>query len=159
MPKINHGKRFEEDIKNSVPDNWFCYRLKDSSGSWSNNDKSRFTPSNMCDFIIFTGRMLYSIECKSFLGKSMPYGNLNDKKGSKLDQLERAALKENCRSLFILNFRSLEKTFYIDAMFVGSRLRSGERKSLSLEEAEIYGALIPQKLKKVRYTYQLEGIL
>ena len=51
----NEGKRFEQDFIGSVPAEWFKYRLNDSSASWSNNENSRFTPSNICDFIVYNG--------------------------------------------------------------------------------------------------------
>ena len=47
---MNEGKKFEEDFKKSMDKyNIWNYRLRDSSGSWSNNKGSRFTPKNICD--------------------------------------------------------------------------------------------------------------
>lgn len=157
----NEGKKFEEDIQNSIPENWWCYRLKDSSGSWSKTDKSRFTPKNMCDFIIFNTEKGYNygIECKSFKGKSMPYGNLNDVKGKKLDALCDMSSKKNCCGGFILNFRDLNETYWIEAVVLNAIKENSDRKSLSLGEVELYGKYIPQKLKRVRYSYDFTRIL
>ena len=45
---MNEGKKFEEDFKKSMDKyNIWNYRLRDSSGSWSNNKGSRFTPKNI----------------------------------------------------------------------------------------------------------------
>ena len=168
----NPGKRFEEDIQKSVPEHWFCYRLKDSSGSWSNDkSKSRFTPTNMSDFIVFNTdeNLLFGLECKSFLGKSMSYNNLNDKKGNKLDQLCSMSKKKNCWGGFILNFRNINAytknsrvvsaTYWVEATVLYYLKKHSGRKSISLTEVGANGLRIPQELKRVRYNYKLDGVL
>ena len=161
MPK-NQGKKFEEDIQKSVPDHWFCYRLKDSSGSWSKDEsKSRFTPKNMADFFIFNTeeKLLYAVECKSFLGKSMSWKNMNDKNDKKLIKMCAMGKKQNCLGLYIFNFRDLNETYVINANVLKTIKDNSDRKSLSLKEVRLRGVLIRQKLKRVRYSYKLEGRL
>lgn len=152
------GKKFEEDFMKSVPDEWFCYRLKDSSGSWSKTDASRFTPKNICDFFVFTGDKLYGIECKSFKGKSMPYSNIS--------KIQKDGLSEMCFyapgnavGCFILNFRDINETYFLDASSLLNIKAMSNRKSISLKECKKYGTQIPQTLKRVRYTYDLKGVL
>ena len=63
---MNEGKKFEEDFKKSMDKyNIWNYRLRDSSGSWSNNKGSRFTPKNICDYIAYNNGKLYLLELKS----------------------------------------------------------------------------------------------
>jgi len=154
MKKIKHGKRFEEDIKKSIPNHWFNYRLRDSSGSWSNTDTSRFTPSNICDFFIFTGKILFGVELKSFQGKSLSYNSIRE---NQLEGLTKMSFEDpnNAQGVFILNFRDLSETYFVFAHRIKQRKDSGERKSLSLEEVRAFGLKIPQTLKRVRYKYDL----
>ena len=157
----NEGKKFEEDFMKSCPEEWFIERLKDSSGSWSKDEsKSRFTPKNMGDLFLFnTDKLiLYCVECKSFKGKSMSYKNLNDKKDKKINKLIEMSFKRNCCGGYALNFRDLNKTYWIDAYVLKRLKEESERKSISFEQARNHGELIPQKLKRVRYKYDLKGV-
>ncbi len=152
MAKKNEGKRFEEDFKNSIPEEWFSYRLRDSSGSWSNTDVSRFTPTNICDFFIFTGRDLFGVECKSFKGKSIPYANIKD---NQLNGLTKISEYYNAEGLFIFNFRDLAETYVVNAEKITKQKELGLRKSLSLAEIRELGHQMPQTLKRIRYKYDL----
>lgn len=153
----NPGKKFEEDIQKSVPDEWFWYRLKDSSGSWSKTEKSRFTPKNICDFFIFTGHSLYGVECKSFKGKSMPYSNINK---NQMDGLSDMCfyVPKNAVGCFILNFRDIGETYFFSALDLLNIKAYSNRKSISIADCKKYGALIPQTLKRTRYKYDLKGV-
>ncbi len=150
----NEGKKFEEDFAKSIPKEWYYYRLKDSAGSWANTSLSRFTPKNSCDFFLFTGSTLYGIECKSFKGKSMPHSNI---KNNQLIGLLEMSINDplNAQGYFVLNFRDLEETYAIGAFIVNDMIEQDRRKSISIEEARVNGILIPQKLKRVRYSYDL----
>lgn len=156
------GKKFEEDFEKSIPKDWFYYRLKDCPNAWpgkEGNDKRniRFTPKNMCDFLVFTGRNNYGVECKSFLGKSMPYGNIKD---HQLEGLLEMSITGplNSQGIFILNFRDLNETYAINAFMVNALIEQGHRKSISIDEARTVGVLVPQKLKRVRYSYDLTAL-
>lgn len=153
----NEGKKFEEDFEKSCPGGWQIIRLKDSSASWSNTGVSRFTPKNMCDFILFTGRTLYVLELKSFLGKSMNYKLLNDDREQKLGKmvLFHQNVPANSEAYYILNFREINETYAIKAPVVMRLKHAMERKSISLDQAKVHGILIKQELKRVRYRYDL----
>lgn len=77
------GKQFEKDFKDSIPDRCDVTRLIDAGG-WSRGSDLRFTPKNPCDMIIFSHTsaniMMYKLELKSTLGKSLPFGNIKAKK-------------------------------------------------------------------------------
>ena len=68
---MNAGKQFEKDYKASVLDDQFFLRLKDAGG-WSKSVDLRFTHSQLCDCLLFTGETLYLLELKSHAGKSIP---------------------------------------------------------------------------------------
>lgn len=151
----NEGKRFEEDISKSVPNDWFCYRLKDSSGSWSNNDKSRFTPKNSCDYFIFNSS-LYAVECKSVQGKSIPYSNFRDKQ---IEDLVNFCNYEYVYGVFFINFRKVNETYMIYATVLKLIMDNSDRKSISIDQCREHGRLIPQQLKRTRYRYDLSVLI
>lgn len=69
MP-LNLGKQFEqvfkEDWKRSFP-NSFLYRLPDQQSRYHGASQ------NPCDFIGFSGGILYLLECKTHKGASIPF--------------------------------------------------------------------------------------
>ena len=161
MPKkIDHGKRFEEDFKKSVPDHWYYRRFKDSAGAWAGGEKTRFTASNECDCLIFntdTG-ILFGLELKSFKGKSMPYKNMNDPKGKKLEKMIDINNKNRCVSGYVLNFRDLGETYFVNTCNIVLLIERRDRKSFAYSDIVFLGLRIPQALKKVRYKYDIERI-
>ena len=149
---MNTGKKFEEDIKNSIDSTAFLYRLRDSGGSWQGGNKSRFTPSNICDFILFKSPRMYLLELKSHKGKSIPYTAI--KQLDKLLEVSNRKL-ENLGVYLLLNFADLEETYLIEVESVASIRDSKSRKSLSIEDVREYGYKVDQVKKKVRYRYKL----
>ena len=149
---MNTGKIFEEDIKKSIDDTAFLYRLRDSGGSWQGGEKSRFTPSNICDFILFKSPRMYLLELKSHKGKSIPYTAI--KQLDKLLEVSNRKL-ENLGVYLLLNFADLEETYLIEVESVASIRDSKTRKSLSIEDVREYGYKVDQVKKKVRYRYKL----
>lgn len=152
----NEGKKFEEDIKKSFPAHWFSYRLRDSSGSWSNSGVSRFTPTNICDFFVFTGEKLIGIECKSFKGKSCPFNNIKENQVNGLYEINKF---KNSHGVFFLNFRDLSETYILSAIKIKELILLESRKSISLEQARQFGILIPQIIKRTRYTYYFDNLI
>ena len=147
---MNEGKKFEQDFINSVPETWFKYRLNDSGGSWQGGDKARFTPSNICDFIVYNSK-LWLLELKSHKGKSIPFSCIRPKQVEGL--LE--AYKRGTKAGYIINFRDIEETYYISSFYVSHAIETYDRKSISLGYIKQYGILIPQEKKRTRYSYDL----
>lgn len=151
---MNAGKRFEEDFKKSVPGDYFIYRLRDSAGAWQGGEQTRFTPSNLCDFILYKNT-LYLLELKSIQGASIPLDNLN--KGH-LKKMEKEAEKIGVKSGVVINFRDKEETYYLSAKKTRDFIRSADRKSIPIEYARVNGTLIAQTLKRTRYSYDVKGV-
>ena len=158
----NRGKAFEKDFVSSFRKDIFTYRLKDSSSSWGNdknNVKSRFTPKNICDFIVYSysnqGR-LFLLELKSIQGKSCPFKNL------KLHQIESLYIeskKTGVEAYFIFNFRSYNnKTFAVTADKIYNFYNNSNSKSFSLEWCRDNGVFINSQLKRTRYKYDTSFI-
>jgi recombination protein U len=143
---MNAGKQFEKDFKASVLDDQFFLRLNDAGG-WSKSSDLRFTPSQLCDCLLFTRGMLYLLELKSHTGKSIPE--------SCLKQTDALATVDYADTFpaFVCNFRDYSETYIIYAYFVQQELTV--RKSLSLETCRELGTLIPQKKLRVHWRYDL----
>lgn len=148
---INPGKAFEQDFIKSVPEDWFKYRLNDSGGSWQGGDKARFTPSNICDFIVYNGK-LWLLELKSHKGKSIPISCIRTKQVEGL--LE--AYKKGTMAGYIFNFRDVNETYFLSANSLNAFLKTETRKSIPISNLRQYGTLIPQVKKRTRYGYILE---
>ena len=152
IKKINYGKQFEEDFIKSLPDYIFRLRLKDAGG-WSNAENTRFTVSNPCDFIIQNRQLnLYMAELKTHKGKSIPYSAM--KQLDKMIEYQNKYEYINC--IFIINFRDLNKTFIINVLRLDLIRSDTDRKSFAYDDIKEWGVLIPQKLKRIRYKYDLE---
>lgn len=154
MPK-GPGKMFEEDFISSVPKRCDVTRLKDAGG-WSDATNMRFTSKNPCDFIIWSKqtRRMYKFELKSVQGKSMPFANI---KQHQLDSLCESRNK-GVFALFVVNFRAVNETYLIKPEMIEACIENGVRKSLSLAEAQAGGFFVKQKLKRIRYRYDLEWL-
>jgi recombination protein U len=151
------GKRFEADIKASVPENTLFYRFKDSPNFGGSNagEFSRFTPSNVCDCFIFKAPYLYLLELKTTQGKTY---SLNDRAFKQLDRFKKLGDFENTVKAFIINFRELEKTYFITTYQLESFLMRTGKKSIKAVECDEIGILISQKKLRTNYRYEIEDI-
>ena len=157
----NEGKNFENCFNKSIPKGYFCYRLRDAGG-WSNAENTRFTPSNMCDFIMYAKGKIYLLELKSVKGKSLPYSNIGkmeDRNIKKTNVLAQEGEKNGVISGYLINFREVNKTYFISALQLRHKIQLEEKKSINLQECEEIGVLIEQTLKRVNYVYNVEKFI
>lgn len=154
MAKKNEGKRFEEDFKNSVPADVFCYRIKDSSNFQQ-------TTKNMCDFILFKSPYLWLLELKSTKANQI---STDEKiiKQHQIDSLYEAQIKHTfIKSGFILNYRGRElktktvppETYFIPIEYM--REAYYKKKSIHKDLAREIGIEIPYRKKITRYEYDI----
>ncbi len=148
---MNEGKKFEEDFYKSVPSEWYVYRLRDAGG-WGKAEETRFTPSNICDFILFDGLSLYLLELKSYAGKSIPFSAFNRKH---LAGLVKAEEKFRVRSRIVANFRDISETYSISATTLEDYISNSGRKSAPISLFRESGVLLPQKKRISRFRYYL----
>lgn len=163
---MQEGKKFEQDIKNSF-DNKGLYilRLKDSSGSYSNNEKSRFTSTNPCDSIsynIYNKNMLY-LECKSTNSASLPFINI---KKHQIDEMKKASDEFSyIDAYFLINFRKNEETYAVNVDYIHSfyysinEFNKENRKSIPRKFCQKYGIILESTKKKTRYSYNIEKFM
>ncbi len=144
---MNTGKIFEQDFQKSLrKDRMFYLRLIDAGG-WSNASNTRFTPRNLCDMVIHYSGCTFLAELKSNQGKSI----------SNLKQLEKMCQIdfEDVYPVFILNFRSLEETYILEAYQVAACLE--HRKSVDVGFCRKHGTLIECKKIRTRCLYDVKN--
>ena len=153
---MNEGKKFEEDFKKSMDKyNIWNYRLRDSSGSWSNNKGSRFTPKNICDYIAYNNGGLYLLELKSHKGSSLPFAAISDYQLKGLSSIYYSGIK----AYFIINMRDKGKAYAIEALKIKTYTETSGRKSIPISFMDDEGIEIKGVKKRTRYEYDVEELL
>lgn len=153
---MNQGKIFEQDFKDSVPEDVFYYRLNDGTANYSRTENVRFQNPNLCDCIIFHKGHLFLLELKSVAKNSMPLTNIRD---NQLAGLSMASAQDGVVAGFIVNYRHVAETYFLSANTVYEFINIEDRKSIPLSYAQSHGIKIEQKIKKVHYKYDVESFL
>jgi recombination protein U len=152
---MNQGKQFEKDFIESVPDNVYHYRFKDGTAAWGEGENTRFQAQNICDFLLFDGRLLL-LELKSHQGKSIPFSCIRE---NQLTELSKACEYPGTIPGLIFNFRDIEKTYFVHIRHAYYYYYHAERKSFPLEWVQQFGVEIKGELKKVHYRYYVKEFL
>lgn len=161
----NIGKIFEQNWKNSVPDNVLYYRPPDSAQSFGTNQNLRFSSKSPCDCFMFTGDFLYALELKSVGTKSMSFEREKSDKGiihkHQIDNLQKFSTYKNVVSGFIFDFRMSDKTyFYTIGNFI-SMISNLDKKSFN--ENDLFKWCTPLEIKKrklkINYRYDIEDFI
>ena len=153
---MNEGKKFEEDFKKSMDkNNIWNYRLRDSSGSWINNKRSRFTPKNICDYIAYNNGGLYLLELKSHKGSSLPFAAISDYQLKGLSSIDYLGIK----AYFIINMRDKEKTYAIEALKIKTYIETSGRKSIPISFMDNEGIEIKGIKRRTRFEYDVRELL
>ena len=155
----NEGKKFEDDIKLSVPDNCWIYRLRDNASSFANGTNTRFTSSNICDYILLddTTKTLFLVECKSTNGTSIPLNMIRD---NQIEGLKNAS-KHNLVAGLLVNFRNEKNdTFFIKIDRYLNMMKSLNKKSFNIHDIEEINAIrIESEKKRTRYRYNIKKMI
>ena len=155
----NAGKLFEKDFKESVPDTCWIYRLRDNASSFANGDNTRFTSSNICDFILFddNSKNLFLLECKSTKSTSIPLTMLRENQIKGLLD----ANKHNLIAGLLLNFRNENNdTFFISIDRFIEMINKLGKKSLNVKDLENNNAVkIDNHKKRTRYKYDIYKLM
>lgn len=157
--KADEGKRFEQDIKKSIPPEFFVERYKDDTAGFKG-------VANPADFRLYNYPYTFLWELKSHKGKSIPLSKIRN---SQLKEMRKAEPYWGVFCGFLLNYRDLEETYYIAFRDLVNKYYilndEGEyepkpdgRKSIPVEWCREYGVRIPQTIKRVRYTYGLDKL-
>ena len=158
--KKDAGKLFEEDIKASIPTDFFVERYKDDTAGFKG-------VANPADFRLYKNPLTFLIECKSHKGKSLPLAKIRN---SQLKGMGKAANYNGVVCGFFINFRDLEETYYVSFWFLERdfyiktpkgdyEVKPDGRKSVPVEWCREFGVRIPQRKKVVRYSYDFSSWL
>ena len=164
------GKKFENDFKQSFPEEGYIYRLRDSGstyGGMKDGNNLRFSITNMCDFLGFYKGHLCFFELKSTKLQSLPKANI---KPHQLDEMLDADKKDGVYSYIVVNFReihikkgrkiidSIAKTYLLPVTIVKSIFDTGV-KSLSADWCQDNGIELKSEKKRTRYKYDIRSFL
>ena len=160
---MNDGKRFEHNIKKSIPDNIFSLRIQDQKFENTSLENIRFTQKNPYDLIVFY-RNLFLIELKSTKHPSLSI-QTNKKESGKMikrhqiDALSKASKYINVVPGFLINFRFAENLiFFLHICKFIKIINMTDKKSINYKEVSTAGIHIPSYKKKVNYQYDLEHL-
>ena len=159
MAKINNGKRFENNFKNSVPTNVFCYRFKDGTANFSGarNINVRFQAKNICDFMLFNGKKLFLLELKSHKGKSLP---LSCVRPNQLSELYKASSYQNVISGIMIHFSDLDEIYFIEInKYIEYIKNNQEKKSIPILYLKENGIFIECEKKEINIRLNLDKFI
>jgi len=139
------GKIFEEEIKASIPPDFYVERYKDDTAGF-------YGVSNPADYRLYKYPYTILLELKTHKGKSIPLDKIRD---NQIKGMYKAVQYTGIYAGFLINFRDLEETYYITVQDMVAFINSTERKSIPVEWCRENGIRLEQKKKKVRYTYNL----
>ena len=140
------GKIFEEDIKASIPPDFYTERYKDDTAGFKG-------VANPADYRLYKYPYTFLLELKTHKGRSLPLAKIRE------NQIKGMAKADGHRGIyagFIINFRELEETYYIPVMDIITFINSKERKSIPVEWCRDYGIRIEQKKKRTHSNIQLK---
>lgn len=151
---MKNGKRFEANIKASATKfNIVCIRLKDSASSFSKEESLRFTPSNMCDFILFDGNKLLCAELKNHKGKSIPFSCIRK---NQIDDLTYNSTFKNTMCGLMVRFDDEDECYFLNIIDYNSFVKQETRKSIPIEYFKEKGISVFIEKKKVNYIYRID---
>lgn len=155
----NVGKIFEQDFKASVPDTCWLYRLRDNASSFSGGNNTRFTSSNISDYIMLDDKTktLFLLECKTAGKNSMPFSMIRQ---NQIDGLLEAS-KHNLVAGLLLNFRNDHNdTFFVHIDRFVDMMNSIGKKSFNIKDLEEIEAIrIDSEKKRTRYRYNISDLI
>lgn len=164
----NVGKRFEADFKKSVPPYALLYRLPDSAQAFGGNNNLRFSKKNPFDFLMWDSKkhILYALELKTVAGKSISFERKKEEKGEiHFHQIEGLNKWNNYDGIvcgFIIEFRKIEKTVFINIEDFNKLISVIPKKSFNfddLNEYRINYTVVGQAKARTRYTYMIDEFL
>ena len=168
----NEGKKFEQDFIKSIPEEVFYIRLNDPAQSFSptcrtcKNSGTRFSLKNPFDFVLFSSPNLICLELKSCKGKSLSFdrekvkGSSKNIKWHQIIGLMEAAVKQDVKAGFLINFRDLETTYYLPIDKFLLFMKDSDKGSMNVDDIVKYDGVRVFSQKKVsRFTYDVKDFI
>lgn len=158
----NLGKEFEKQFKESSK-GLFLLRIPDSAIGFNvQASTQRFAGKTPYDFLLYKRPTLYALELKSTGTTSISFkGSSPMIKSHQIKELNRAK-SQGAKAGFIFNFRKTNHTYYVPIEVFEAITNFGMSAKSSINENDILDwqmthdiITIPQRLKKVNYSYDL----
>ena len=165
---MNKGKLFEQQLSKSIPDYALLYRLPDPAQSFGGENNLRFSAKNPFDFLLWDSlkHRLYAIEAKTVDGKSISFERTKEDKGvihlHQINGLNKWDKFDGIICGFIIEFRELDKTIFLDIKQMNKIMKILQKKSFNfsdLDECKIDYYIIGQKKARTRFTYDIDSFL
>lgn len=165
---MNIGKQFESNFKKSVPPYALLYRLPDSAQSFGSNSNLRFSRKNPFDYIMWDSHkhVLYALELKTVKGKSISFErNKGENKEIHFHQIKGLNEWNKFNGIicgFIIEFRQIETTIFLEITSFNKLISSIEKKSFNYQDIVDSGidyAIISQHKKRTQYVYDIDNFL
>lgn len=155
----NEGKKFEIDIKGSVPEEVYYLRIIDPALSFGQGEasKTRFTPSNPFDCIMYCYPNLFLLELKSTKGTSISFkGSSPMIKEKQIAELQRGSKFKGIISGFLFNFRTTDNTYFMPIDNFITFINSTDKSSINEKDIITNKAIVVKgELKRTRHKYYL----
>lgn len=167
---LNTGKQFEQDWKNSIPKDAYCYRLRDSAATYyGGNENLAFSVDNICDFIVYRSPLMHLMELKTIDTPSIPlqkiFGKYDPEKKryhkiKHIKDMIAAAQTEGITAHVIINYRGkVNRTFAVQAFDVLQFSVTESRKSIPWQWAAEHGTEITQRQLRAHWRYDVDEFL
>lgn len=164
----NTGKLFEEQWRKSTPNYALLYRLPDAAQSFDRSTKLRFSSKNPFDFLLWDSKRktLFALEIKTVAGKAITFERNEDEVGEihfhQIKGLNKWDKYDGIVCGFIIEFRGLEKTVFIDIKELNKIIEIIPKKSFNYHDLDSYNIkhiIIGQKKARTRFTYDVDEFL
>ena len=165
MGRKNVGKVFEDNWKKSCPTWLFVYRPPDASQSFDMGSKLRFSNKSPCDYFLYNGERLWTIELKSVAGTSISFEREKEDNGVihfyQVENLKNFSEYKNVVSGFLVDFRGSDNTYFLNIKEWDALINSIDKKSFNETDLLKFAnpILIDKKKLKVNYRYNVEKFL
>lgn len=159
------GKRFENNFKESISENILVHRPPDQAQAFNMNSNLRFSRKSPCDFMIFNGYKLWTLELKTVASTSISFERNKDDKGDihcyQIENLKNFAKYKNVISGLVIDFRGSDRTYFLNINEWDHLVNSINKKSFSENNLlELtHPILINKKKLKINYRYAVDEFL
>ena len=162
------GKQFEADFEASIPEDVYFQRIKDPAQSFGGSGNTSFSPSNPYDYYMYSYPTFFALELKT-ADKAMSFWRKNSEndplkhtyniKRNQIEALQKASKHKGAIAGFFLNFRSEDKTYFLEINKFLDLVKSIDKKSINQMDVSSCGVLIRQKKLKVHYRYDIQHFI
>lgn len=165
---VSVGKRFETQFAKSVPDYCLVYRIPDSAQAFGRSENIRFSRKNAFDYLVWDSKRhrLFALELKTVGGKAISFERSEEDKGEihwhQIQGLDTWNAYDGITCGFVIEFREMELTVFIDIDSFHKLIQSVGKKSFGIKDMDDYDVpylVIPQWKPKVHYRYDVEKLL